>query len=159
MRKSILVLTMIFLLISTFSCAQEKSKVVESSNQIEWIEDYDLALEIAKAENKVVLINFTGSDWCKWCIKLVDEVFSKEEFANYATNNLVMLKIDFPTTFQQLPQEEQMKRQQLQQKYGVKGYPTILLTNSNGQVIGQTGYQQGGPEKYVEHLQKMIDKK
>ncbi len=159
MRKSILVLTMIFLLISTFSCAQEKSKVVESSNQIEWIEDYDLALEIAKAENKVVLINFTGSDWCKWCIKLVDEVFSKEEFANYATDNLVMLKIDFPTTFQQLPQEEQMKRQQLQQKYGVKGYPTILLTNSNGQVIGQTGYQQGGPEKYVEHLQKMIDKK
>ncbi len=159
MRKSIVILTVLFLLLSVIGCAQEKAKVAEASNQVEWIEDYDLALETAKAENKTILINFTGSDWCKWCIKLVDEVFSHQEFADYAKANLVMLKIDFPTTFKQLPKEEQTKRMELQQKYGVQGYPTILLTNSNGDVLGQTGYQPGGPVKYIEHLKAMIERK
>lgn len=159
MRKSIVILTVLFLMLSVFGCAQEKAKVAEASTQVDWIEDYDLALETAKAENKTILINFTGSDWCKWCIKLVDEVFSHQEFADYANANLVMLKIDFPTTFKQLPEEEQTKRMELQQKYGVQGYPTILLTNSNGDVLGQTGYQPGGPVKYIEHLKAMIEKK
>lgn len=146
MRKSIIILTMMFLLVTTISCAQEKP-VLEKDAQISWIEDYQLALNRAENENKTILINFTGSDWCKWCIKLVDEVFSHKEFVEYAEENLIMLKIDFPTTFNQLPIEEQKKRQELQQKYGVRGYPTILLTEANGTVIGKTGYQPGGPQK------------
>lgn len=157
---------MVFLLATSLSCAKEKvkevptpsGKVVKTIVEEMWLEDYDLALTKAKAENKVVLINFTGSDWCKWCIKLVDEVFSKPEFAAYAKENLVLLKIDFPTTFQKLPEAEQMKRNELQKKYGVQGYPTILLVNSKGDTIGQTGYQQGGPVKYNEHLEAMIIK-
>jgi len=158
MKKSVIILTLLFLIISVIGCAQEKAKENNTSKQLEWLEDYDLALQKAEAEDKIVLIDFTGSDWCKWCIKLVDEVFSHEEFVDYANKKLVMLKIDFPTTFQQLPAEEQMKRQRLQQRYGVKGYPTILLTNPQGQVIGQTGYQQGGPLKYIDHLEKLINK-
>ncbi len=156
----IIILTILFLMVSTLSCAQEKAEVTEATtdNHINWLEDYDMALEKASQENKVVLINFTGSDWCKWCIRLVDEVFSHQEFADYADKHLVMLKIDFPTTFQQLPQEEQLKRQELQQKYGVRGYPTILLTDAEGKVIGQTGYQSGGPQKYIDHLEMMINK-
>lgn len=166
MKKSIIIITMIFLLATTLSCAQEKAKDakpitdkdVASFNEIEWLEDYDVALQEASAQEKVVLINFTGSDWCGWCIKLVDEVFSKAEFANYAKENLIMLKLDFPTTFQKLPREVQARRNELQQKYGVRGYPTILLTDSQGDVIGQTGYQAGGPVKYVEHLKEIINK-
>lgn len=159
MRKSIIFLTLVFLIITTISCAQEKPAAeIEKETQISWIEDYELALDRAKNENKTILINFTGSDWCKWCIKLVEEVFSHQEFAEYAEENLIMLKIDFPTTFQELPKEEQMRRQELQQKYGVRGYPTILLTDAKGSVIGQTGYQPGGPVKYIEHLEKMINK-
>jgi protein disulfide-isomerase len=158
MKNSIIILTVLFLMFSAIGCAQEKTKVAKDEFQFEWLVDYDQAFQIAKEQNKTVLIDFTGSDWCHWCIKLVDEVFSKAEFANYANDNLVMLKIDFPTTFKELPQEEQAKRMKLQEKYGVKGYPTIMLVNADGTVIGQTGYQEGGPVKYVEHLQKMINK-
>lgn len=156
MRKLLVIITLTFLLMTSLSCAQEKKDVDNKKYVLSWIEDYQLALDRASNENKTILINFTGSDWCKWCIKLDEEVFSHKEFVDYAEDNLVMLKIDFPTTFKQLPQEEQSKRQQLQQKYGVRGYPTILLADAEGEVIGQTGYQPGGPQKYIDHLKEML---
>ncbi len=156
MRKLLVIITLTFLLMTSLSCAQEKKDVDNKKYVLSWIEDYQLALDRASNENKTILINFTGSDWCKWCIKLDEEVFSHKEFVDYAEDNLVMLKIDFPTTFKQLPQEEQTKRQQLQQKYGVRGYPTILLADAEGEVIGQTGYQPGGPQKYIDHLKEML---
>lgn len=156
MRKLLVIITLTFLLMTSLSCAQEKKDVDNKKYVLSWIEDYQLALDRASNENKTILINFTGSDWCKWCIKLDEEVFSHKEFVDYAEDNLVMLKIDFPTTFKQLPQEEQIKRQQLQQKYGVRGYPTILLADAEGEVIGQTGYQPGGPQKYIDHLKEML---
>ncbi len=156
MRKLLVIITLTFLLMTSLSCAQEKKDVDNKKYVLSWIEDYQLALDRASNENKTILINFTGSDWCKWCIKLDEEVFSHKEFVDYAEDNLVMLKIDFPTTFKQLPQEEQSRRQQLQQKYGVRGYPTILLADAEGEVIGQTGYQPGGPQKYIDHLKEML---
>ncbi|MFA7057865.1 MAG: thioredoxin family protein [Candidatus Cloacimonadales bacterium] len=163
MKKLTIILTVILLLAVSFSCAQEKSKADAKGKtaeiKVKWIEDYDLALRTAAKENKVVLINFTGSDWCGWCKKLVSEVFSQPEFATYAEKNLVLLMLDFPTTFKQLPVETQQERQKLQEKYKVKGYPTILLTDSLGAVIAQTGYQDGGAIKYVEHLKGLIAKK
>ncbi len=158
MKRLLVVLLLSFFLFSALSCTEEKAVKEDNKTEITWIEDYQLALNRAKNEDKVILINFTGSDWCKWCIKLVDEVFSHKEFADYAEENLVMLKIDFPTTFKQLPEEEQIKRQQLQQQYGVRGYPTIILADAQGKVLGQTGYQPGGPENYVNHLKEMIKK-
>lgn len=158
MKKILVILSLSLLLAVSLSCAQEK-RIPDTAIGVNWIEDYDSALEQAKAENKTILINFTGSDWCKWCIKLSDEVFTKKEFVDYANENLIMLKIDFPTTFRQLPQEEQMKRQALQERYGVRGYPTILLVNFEGGVLGQTGYQPGGPQEYINHLKEIINKK
>ena len=170
MRKSILVLAMIFLLVATAGCAKENVKDAEglagkdvvsmpdeTPAKIEWIEDYDLALQQANDQDKVVLINFTGSDWCGWCKKLVKEVFSQPEFAKYASENLVLLKLDFPTTFKKLPQDVQMNRIELQEKYKVEGYPTILLTDAQGDVIAKTGYQQGGASEYVKHLEGLIN--
>jgi protein disulfide-isomerase len=165
MRKYTLILAMIFLLTATLGCAKENIKDVETTAgmdvatlaEVEWIEDYDFALQQANDQDKVVLINFTGSDWCGWCKKLVKEVFSQPEFAKYASDNLVLLKLDFPTTFKELPQDVQMKRVELQEKYQVKGYPTILLVDSQGDVIAQTGYQQGGAGEYVKHLEGLIN--
>lgn len=166
MRKSIIILAMIFLLVATVSCAKENVKNAEipvatdvkTSADVVWIEDYNVALQQANDQDKVILINFTGSDWCGWCKKLVKEVFSQPEFAKYANENLVLLKLDFPTTFKELPQEVQNARLQLQEKYQVKGYPTILLTDSQGDVIAQTGYQAGGAGEYVKHLESLINK-
>ncbi|MGA1193192.1 MAG: thioredoxin family protein [Kiritimatiellia bacterium] len=120
-----------------------------------WTTDYAGALQRAASENRFVLMNFTGSDWCGWCIKLDNEVFSRAPFITYANKNLVMVYIDSP---QEKPLSAELSRQNesLRQQYGIRGFPTILLLDPSGKTIGQTGYQPGGPDKYVRHLKKMI---
>src|SRR3954465_4955013 len=94
-----------------------------------WGENYEKALEQAKAENKLVLMDFTGSDWCGWCIKLNKEVFSTPEFAEYAKKNLVLVEVDFPN---KKPQSAELKKanEALQEKYKIEGYPTVIVLNS-----------------------------
>lgn len=121
----------------------------------EWGTDYDAALKQARETNRPILVDFTGSDWCGWCIKLDKEVFSQPAFQAYATNNLVLLMLDFPRA---KPQSEAIKKQneKLSQKYGIEGFPTILLLDAEGRVLGRTGYQPGGAEAYLTHLKKML---
>lgn len=130
---------------------------VATSQAQTWETNYAEAVSKAKKENKTLLLDFTGSDWCGWCIKLDREVFSKKEFQEYAQKNLVLVKLDFPRR-KQLPQTEQTQNQKLAGKYGVQGLPTILLLDKNEKLIAQTGYQRGGAKKYVEHLEAQIRK-
>ncbi len=113
------------------------------------------AMQVAKNENKAILVNFTGSDWCKWCFKLSDEVFSQAEFEKYAQENLVLVKLDFPRSIQQT-NEIKMYNQSLAQKYGIQGFPTILILDSTGKLLAKTGYQQGGAVNYVNHIQSFL---
>jgi protein disulfide-isomerase len=126
-----------------------------SSDNLNWEENLETALQKAKTENKAVLVNFTGSDWCVWCQKLSAEVFSKSEFEDYAEENLILVKIDFPQSIEQSA-ETKSYNTQLAQKFGIRGYPTILLFNSQGKMVLQTGYQPGGPVSYVEHLKNSL---
>ena len=111
-----------------------------------WTEDFEAAKAKAKAEGKDLLIDFTGSDWCHWCVKLKEEVFDHESFSTEATKHFVLVELDFPS---KAPQDPKIKAQNqaLQKKYNISGYPTILLTDHSGAVYGRTGYQAGGPEK------------
>lgn len=122
-----------------------------TAGDITWETNFEKAKELAKKENKSILINFTGSDWCGWCKRLDREVFSKEVFASFADDSLVLLKIDFPK-FTKLPEEQQRYNYELYEKYGVLGFPTIYLVDANGKVLLQTGYQRGGADAYVKHL-------
>lgn len=126
-----------------------------SNDNLNWEENLETALQKAKTENKAVLVNFTGSDWCVWCQKLSAEVFSKSEFEDYAEGNLILVKIDFPEKIEQSA-ETKAYNNQLAQRYGVQGFPTILLFNSQGKMVLQTGYQPGGPVSYVEHLKSSL---
>ncbi|NLH15851.1 MAG: thioredoxin fold domain-containing protein [Phycisphaerae bacterium] len=119
-----------------------------------WTQDFDGAVQKAIAENKDLLINFTGSDWCPWCIRLDDEVFGKEEFKKAAGKSFVLVKIDFPRDLAKagLTEAMQARNQKLQERYGIQGYPTILLTDGHGRPYAQTAYKEGGQEKYLEHL-------
>ena len=125
--------------------------------ELKWMTDLSLAQTKAKAEKKLVMLDFTGSDWCGWCIRLNKEVFSKPEFADYAAKNLVLVEVDFPRKKQQT---EEMKKanETLQEKYGIKGYPTIIVLNSEGAKIGETGYMEGGPKAFVAELEKIKKK-
>jgi len=126
-----------------------------ASDSLEWKTNVEEAVQIAKKENKAVLINFTGSDWCKWCFKLNDEVFSQAEFEKYATENLVLVKIDFPRS---VPQSNETKyyNQTLAQKYGIQGFPTILIMDNAGNLLAKTGYQPGGASNYVSYIQSLL---
>ena len=121
----------------------------------DWSEDMDKALETAKKDGKYLLVDFSGSDWCGWCIKLEDEVFSKRPFKEFAKKNLVTVLVDFPKK-KKLSTKQSEKNQALATIHGVQGYPTVLLMDSEGKVIGRTGYQPGGSEAYVKMLQGMI---
>ena len=121
-----------------------------------WTDDFDKALTQAKESGKYVLVDFSGSDWCGWCKKLDKEVFSKKEFKNYAETNLVCVLIDFPRNKPQSNKEKEANNA-LMEKYGVQGFPTILLLSPQGEVAATTGYEPGGAESYVKHLQGLID--
>jgi protein disulfide-isomerase len=122
-----------------------------------WGDNYEKAVAQAKAENKMVLLDFTGSDWCGWCIKLDEEVFSKQEFKDYAKDNLVLMEVDFPNA---KPQSKELKEQnaKLQKEHGVRGYPTIIVLNPAGEKVGQLGYMKGGPEVFIAKLKELKGK-
>ena len=149
MKKITLVLfTLLFFVIA---CGNK----TQTSDELNWTANLEKAIETAKAENKAVLVNFTGSDWCKWCFKLSDEVFSQDDFKEYADENLILVKLDFPRSISQ-SSETKAYNQSLAQKYGVQGFPTILIFNSQGKPVAKTGYQAGGAANYVNHIQSFL---
>ena len=101
-----------------------------------------------------MLVDFTGSDWCGWCVKLDREVFSQPEFKEYAAKNLVLVEVDFPQTKAQ-SKEQQAKNKALAEKYSIRGYPTVLIFNAAGKEIGKLGYMPGGPQAFIEALEKL----
>jgi thioredoxin-related protein len=120
-----------------------------------WLHDWNKAQEEAKANHKLLFLNFTGSDWCGWCIKFDKEVLSQPQFKNFAHENLVLVELDFPRRKSQ-PTEEKKQNVQLAQQYEVLGFPTIVVLNSSGQKVWQfDGYFPGGPEAFIEQLQKL----
>ena len=122
-----------------------------------WDDDYDKAVAQAKADKKMVLLDFTGSDWCGWCIKLDKEVFSKPEFKSYAKDNLVLVVVDFPQGKQQTKKLKE-QNEKLKNEHGIKGYPTIIVLNSEGKKVGQLGYMEGGPKAFIAELDKLKGK-
>jgi protein disulfide-isomerase len=125
------------------------------ANDSLWYENFGQARVKAKETNKPMLLNFSGSDWCIWCKKLNSEVLSKSVFEEYAKDNLVLVSVDFP---QFTSQSDDLKKQnqKLAQTYKIEGFPTVVLLSSDGEEIGRTGYQPGGPEKYIEHLKSIL---
>jgi thioredoxin-related protein len=122
--------------------------------ELKWTTDLPKAQAQAKTENKLVMMDFTGSDWCGWCIRLNREVFSQPEFADYAQKNLVLVEVDFPRAKPQT-KELQKANDALQTKYKIEGYPTIIVLNGAGQKVGQLGYMPGGPKAFIAELEKL----
>jgi len=122
--------------------------------ELDWSTDLSKALAQAKADKKMVLLDFTGSDWCGWCIKFDKEALSTDKFAAYAKTHLALVVVDFPN---KKPQSDALKaaNKALGEKYKVDGYPTFVVLNADGKEIGrQTGYAPGGPDAFIAKLEK-----
>ena len=113
-----------------------------------WMTDLKVAQDRAYAENRVVLVNFTGSDWCGWCIKLKNEVFNTSEFSAFAERHLMLVEVDFPNR-KPISAQQRAVNQGLANRYSIQGYPTVILLNSKGKEVGRLGYLQGGPKAYI----------
>ncbi len=124
-----------------------------------WTSDFAAAKKQAAESNKDLLIDFTGSDWCGWCIKLKDEVFKHDEFKDGVKDTFVLVEIDFPRDKSKLSEETHKQNADLGKQYGVQGYPTIVLADAGGRPYAATGYQAGGPENYVAHLNELRGRK
>lgn len=111
-----------------------------------WRTDFDAALADAKAAGRDVLVEFTGSDWCTWCIRLHDEVLSSEAFDRATRERFVLVQLDFPRDASAMPQELVERNRQLRERLRPSGYPTILLLDGDGLPYGRlVGYQPRGP--------------
>jgi protein disulfide-isomerase len=121
-----------------------------------WGESWDKAAKAAKDGKKLILANFTGSDWCPWCIKLHKEVFAKKAFKEWAEKNVVLLELDFPN---EKAQTDELKAQnkKLLEKYGVEGFPTVLVLDADGKKVGTLGYMEGGPTPWIKAAQDILD--
>ena len=122
------------------------------ADELQWLTDLPKAQAQAKKENKLVMLDFTGSDWCGWCIKLNKEVFSKAEFAKYAKDNLVLVEVDFPRHKEQSAEQKKANKA-LQEKYQIQGYPTIIVLNGEGKKVGELSYMDS-PKKFIAELDK-----
>ena len=125
-----------------------------SASAGEWLTDAPKAQAQAKKENKLVLLDFTGSDWCGWCIKLKGEVFDLKEFKDYADKHLVLVEVDFPRK-KQLSADQKKANNALQEQYKIQGYPTIIVLNGEGKKVGELGYVKGGPKAFIAELDKL----
>jgi thioredoxin-related protein len=119
-----------------------------------WLTNYQQASDTARANQKLLLVDFTGSDWCGWCIRLKREVFTQPEFIQYAKDNLVLLEVDFPKG---KPQSADLRRQneQLAMKFGIQQFPTIVIMQPDGTPIGALSYMPGGPSAFIAELDKI----
>ncbi|SHL48392.1 thioredoxin family protein [Flavobacterium saccharophilum] len=125
------------------------------AQELKWYTDVREAITESNKVHKPMLMFFTGSDWCGWCIRLQNEVLKTPEFTKWAAENVVLVELDYP---RRTPQAPEIKNQnnELQQAFGIQGFPTIYFTSAeaiDGKVnfkgLGQTGYVAGGPTAWL----------
>ena len=141
----------LFAVVATAFISGALAKAEESG----WLTDYKQAQQQAKANNKILLLDFTGSDWCGWCKKFDREVLLKPEFKDFARDNLVVVELDFPRAKQQTPELRKQNRE-LAQQYEIVGFPTIVVLSADGQKLWRyDGYFPDGPAAFIAELQKL----
>ena len=141
MKKKILILVVVLLNLSTIY-AQE------------WQTDFEKAKKTASTEDKPIVLDFQGSDWCAPCIKLDRQVWSTAAFKKYASEHYVMLQADFPRKRENSLSETQAKANaKLAETYNSNGiFPFVVVLDANGNVLGKTGYKKTTPEQYIKEL-------
>ena len=143
---------LVFLMVAIAACAA----LAKTSTPEGWTDDYDAALRWATAQKKLVLVDFSGSDWCGWCKELNNEVFDTDEFRAGAKDKYILLMIDTPRDQSLLSETAKKQNPELVEKYRVEDFPTVLLLDAQGEELFRTGYEKGGPVKYLKMLEEEV---
>ena len=126
-------------------------------NSFSWGTDYTLAASQAKQSHRHIFLFFTGSDWCGWCMKLQKDILTTNEFVQYAKEHLVLVELDYPKS-KPMSAELRAQNHMLQEKYAIRGFPTVVVLDQTGkQVAKMVGYQKGGPGPFIAQIQALGD--
>ena len=131
-----------------------------------WETDLNKAIALSYETKKPIMLFFTGSDWCGWCIRLQNEVFRTETFTKWADENVILVELDYPRKKEQ-PQAIKDQNRNLQQMFAVQGYPTCYFVvptpSDDGRInlapLGQNGYMAGGPDAWIAKVSEFLPKK
>lgn len=152
MKKSILLLLLAF---SSFAI---------NAQELKWYTDVKEASALSVKTKKPLMLFFTGSDWCGWCMKLQKEVFLQPDFAKWAKENVILVELDYPK-WKQLTPELVKQNNEIGQMFAIRGYPTVWLVNPSNkkdqiafEKLGSTGYVDGGPQKWIESANTILKK-
>ncbi len=139
--------------------------VSAQAQELKWHTDVKEAIAIGNKENKPLMLFFTGSDWCGWCIRLQKEVLLTPEFTKWAKEKVVLVELDYPRSVPQTPEVRQ-QNYEIQNAFGVQGYPTVYFATAatkdgkvNFQGLGKTGYVPGGPVAWLEVANGILNQK
>jgi thioredoxin-related protein len=147
--KNIALLFVMVLIFNIFDAKSQQPAEV-------WLKNYQLAQDSARKCNKLILISFSGSDWCKPCIKLREQILDTQEFMQFATNTFVMVQADFPYR-SKLSSEQRAHNEALAAIYNKEGaFPKLVITDVDGKVIYSSGYQDYTPAQYIAMLQSHL---
>jgi thioredoxin-related protein len=151
------------LLIASIHAEEENSAnnhkpATEGAELGKWTQDFDAAVKLAGEKSKPIFINFTGSDWCGWCKLMDKKVFAAKEWQDYAKENLLLVTIDFPRDKSIVPGKFVHRNEKLQSKYGVRGFPTFIVLDQDGETkVGQLGASQDvTPKSFVQQVEDVL---
>lgn len=153
MKHVMIALTVVFVATVAFGAPAVSRSVTKG-----WIEDFEAAKRQAAQEGKFILMDFSGSDWCGWCKRMDKEVFSQSKFVKEASKRYVLVMIDSPRDKEILSKLAQGQNDGLRAKYGVRGFPSVVIVDSAGEVVKRhSGYRKGGPKGYLEYLEELMN--
>ncbi len=124
--------------------------------EISWMDNYPQAIKLAQEKSKPIVLFFTGSDWCAWCVKLEKEVFESTEFTTEIDDKLIFVKLDYPMK-KQLEAKLKEQNEKLKARFYIRSFPTVIILSPDEKTIGITGYRAGGGKQYAEHIMKMVN--
>ncbi len=158
MKRIITTLAITTLLSSaTFLTAADEIRT-EGAAPGQWTMDLAAAKKVAAEKKLPILLDFSGSDWCGWCKLMEKNVFTKDAWKNYATNNIMMVLIDFPSDKTRVPEKFRERNETLQKTYSVRGFPTFIILDDDGKtVMGRLGAgRDKTPASFIGELKKLF---
>lgn len=133
----------------------DKKEAPAKKGRFKWNTSIKTARKAAAESKKPILMLFTGSDWCPWCVKLEKEILSKKEFKDWAADNVILYIADAKGGPDKLSEEGR----KLMKEHDLRGFPSIIITDAEGKKLGRTGYQKMSPAEYTKHLEAIIGAK
>ncbi len=141
------------------------SALTTQAQELTWHTDVNKASELSIKSKKPLMLFFTGSDWCGWCIRLQKEVFKTPEFIKWANENVTLVELDFPRRKQLEPTLAQQNKN-LEQMFAIRGYPTVWFVTPalvDGKMtfnrLGSTGYVANGPQGWLPGANQILANK